>query len=52
VIKSLVERGAEGIVLACTEIGLLVKQDDIKVPVFDTLEIHARAAVKFALGDN
>jgi aspartate racemase len=50
VIQSLVNRGAEGIVLGCTEIGLLVKKEDIPVPVFDTMEIHARAAVDAALG--
>jgi aspartate racemase len=50
VIQSLVNRGAEGIVLGCTEIGLLVKKEEIPVPVFDTMEIHARAAVDAALG--
>jgi aspartate racemase len=49
VIDSLVERGTQGIVLGCTEIGLLVKPEDVPVPVFDTLEIHALAAVKAAL---
>jgi aspartate racemase len=50
VIDSLVERGAQGIVLGCTEIGLLVKPEDVQVPVFDTMEIHALAAVEAALG--
>lgn len=50
VIQSLVKEGAEGIVLGCTEIGLLVKGEDVQVPVFDTMEIHARAAVDAALG--
>lgn len=50
VIQSLIEAGAEGIILACTEIGLLVKEEDVPVPVFDTLEIHALAAVDAALG--
>ena len=50
VIQSLIDRGAEGIILGCTEIGLLVKAEDIPVPVFDTLEIHARAGVEAALG--
>jgi len=49
VIDSLVERGAQGIVLGCTEIGLLVKPEDVPVPVFDTMEIHALAAVEAAL---
>lgn len=50
VIDSLVEGGAEGIILGCTEIGLLVKGDDLPLPVFDTMEIHALAAVDAALG--
>ena len=50
VIKSLVSEGAQGIILGCTEIGLLVKQSDVSVPVFDTMEIHALAAVEAALG--
>jgi aspartate racemase len=49
IIARLVETGAEGIILGCTEIGLLVKQSDSPVPLFDTTEIHARAAVKYAL---
>ena len=43
------EEGAEGVILGCTEIGLLVKQADSSVPLFDTTEIHAKAAVKYAL---
>lgn len=50
VILSLREEGAQGIVLGCTEIGLLVKQEDVTVPVFDTMEIHALAAVDAAMG--
>lgn len=49
VIEKLKDRGAEGVILGCTEIGLLIKQEDTKLPVFDTTEIHAKAAVKFAL---
>ena len=49
IIGRLVQKGAEGIILGCTEIGLLVKQDDSPVPLFDTTEIHAQAAVKYAL---
>ena len=41
--------GAQGIVLGCTEIPLLIKQNDVQLPVFNTLEIHAKAAVDFAL---
>ena len=50
VIDTLVERGAEGIILGCTEIGLLIKEDDLFLPLFDTIEIHALAAVEAALG--
>jgi aspartate racemase len=45
----LVQRGAEGIILGCTEISLLVKQEDSSVPLFDTTQIHAVAAVEYAL---
>jgi aspartate racemase len=48
-ISELVDRGAEGIVLGCTEIGLLVGPDDTAVPVFDTTRLHARRAVELAL---
>ena len=49
IIRRLVERGAEGIIYGCTEIGLLVSQAHSPVPVFDTARIHAAAAVDFAL---
>jgi len=49
VIKSLVDEGAEGIILGCTEIGLLVKQEDSEVPLFDTTVIHAIESVNTAL---
>ncbi|MED1560127.1 aspartate/glutamate racemase family protein [Bacillus paramycoides] len=49
VITNLVDNGAEGIILGCTEIGLLVKQEDSEVPLFDTTEIHAIESVKKAL---
>jgi aspartate racemase len=48
-IERLKGEGAEGVILGCTEIGLLVKQKDTDMPLFDTTEIHARAAVDFAL---
>jgi aspartate racemase len=50
IIKRLITAGARGIILGCTEIGLLVKPGDSSVPLFDTTEIHAKAAVKYALG--
>jgi aspartate racemase len=49
VIDDLVAQGAEAIILGCTEITLLIKQDDCPVPVFDTTAIHAVAAVDWAL---
>ena len=47
--QSLKEEGAEGIILGCTEIPLLIKQEDVSVPVFDTTTIHATKAMDFAL---
>ena len=52
IIQRLVQDGAEGIILGCTEIGLLVKPEDSPVLLFDTTEIHAKAAVKYALHNN
>jgi aspartate racemase len=49
VIADLRAQGAEGIVLGCTEIMLLIGQDDVALPVFDTTTLHAMAAVDFAL---
>lgn len=49
VIKGLVDDGAEGIILGCTEIGLLVKPEDSEVPLFDTAVIHAIESVNMAL---
>jgi aspartate racemase len=49
IIDILVQQGAQGIILGCTEIGLLVKQSDCRVPLFDTTVIHATSAVEWAL---
>ncbi|MCY9141176.1 amino acid racemase [Peribacillus frigoritolerans] len=49
VIKGLVDDGAEGIILGCTEIGLLVKPEDSEVPLFDTAVIHAIESVNMAV---
>ena len=49
VIADLVARGAQVIILGCTEIMLLVRPEDSAVPLFDTTTIHAEAAVDFAL---
>ena len=50
IISSLKQQGAEGIVLGCTEIPLLIKQKDVDIPVFNTLEIHVKAIADFAIG--
>ncbi len=49
VIDRLAEAGAEGVILGCTEIGLLVSQADSRLPLFDTTRLHALAAVQYAL---
>jgi len=49
IIKSLQERGVEGVILGCTEISLLIEQKDSPLELFDTTAIHARAAVDFVL---
>jgi len=49
IIGELAERGAQGIVLGCTEIGLLIRQDDATLPLFDTAQIHAQRAAQWAL---
>jgi aspartate racemase len=49
IIGRLADAGAQGIILGCTEIGLLVRPEDSPVPLFDTTPIHAEAAVEFAL---
>jgi len=48
-IASLAEKGAEGIILGCTELGMLAEQDDTRVPLYDTACIHARRAAEYAL---
>ena len=47
--ESLIEQGAEGIILGCTEIELLIKENDSNKPLFPTTKIHAIAAVEQAL---
>lgn len=49
IINELAGRGAEGVILGCTEIPMLIKQMDSTIPVFDTTKLHAMAAVEFAL---
>jgi aspartate racemase len=49
VVRGLVAGGAQGVILGCTEIGLLLRPEDAPVPLFDTARIHAEAAAEFAL---
>ncbi len=51
VIKKLQKNGAEGVILGCTEIGLLISRSDADIPVFDTTVIHAKKAAEKALED-
>jgi aspartate racemase len=49
VIAKLKSQGAQGVILGCTEIPLLVKQEDVDIPIFDTTSLHAEAALDWAL---
>ncbi len=49
IMNRLVERGAQGIILGCTELGLLIDAGDARAPIFDTTRLHALAAVEYAL---
>ena len=51
IINKLVKQGAQGAVLGCTEIGLLIKQEDVAVPLFDTTIIHAERAALYSIED-
>ncbi len=51
VVAELVARGAEGVILGCTEICMLLGAGDVSVPVFDTTQLHAQMAVDWALSD-
>jgi len=50
-IQKLKERGAQGVILGCTEIGLLIQQEHSVLPVYDTALIHAEESAKYALAD-
>lgn len=52
IINDSIKNGAEGVILACTEIPLLIKNKDLSIPAFDTTKIHAESAVDFALKNN
>jgi aspartate racemase len=51
-IERLRQAGADGVILGCTEVGMLIAASDVTLPVFDTTRIHAEAAMDFALGAN
>ena len=52
VVEDLAQRGAQAVILGCTEISLLIRQQDTPIPLFDTTAIHADAAVQFALSSS
>lgn len=49
IIGTYLKKGAQGVILGCTEIPLLIQQEDVEAPIYDTTRIHAEAAVEFAL---
>ncbi len=51
IIENLSRRGAQGVILGCTEIGLLIQQEDTSLPIYDTAIIHATKAAMMAIGD-
>ena len=51
VIQSFIDKGAEGVILGCTEFPLMIHKSDLRIPIFNTTEIHAKAGVKFILKD-
>lgn len=50
--NDLIIKGAQGVILGCTELPLILRQDEIDKPLFDTLEIHMKAALEYSLGAN
>lgn len=51
VVDKLVQQGAQGVVLACTDLQFVLKQEDVSVPVLDTMELHAEGLAKWAMED-
>ena len=49
IIDNLISEGIQGIILGCTELPLIIKQEDVDIPVFNTTRIHAISAVEYAL---
>ena len=50
VVAAAEKSGADSVIFGCTEVGLLISQSDLEIPAFDTTELHAAAAIDFALG--
>ena len=50
--RRLIEEGAQGIILGCTELGFVLKSDEFDVPLFDTVTLHARGVADWAIGDH
>jgi len=51
IIKELQDQGAEGVILGCTELPILISRSDVEIPIFDTGKIHAHAAIEWSLND-
>ena len=49
IINKSLSQGCKGVILGCTELGLLIKQEDVNIKIFDTTEIHAKKAAELAL---
>ena len=49
IVKKLENKGAEGVILGCTEIGMIVKSEDTSIPLFDTAVIHAKQAAIYSI---
>ena len=49
IVSSAINAGADGVIFGCTEVGLLITQDDLDIPAFDTTVLHANAAMDYAL---
>ena len=49
IVSNAIYAGADGVIFGCTEVGLLIAQDDLDVPAFDTTVLHANAAMDYAL---
>jgi aspartate racemase len=50
IVRRAAQSGADGVILGCTEIAMLIGQGDVGLPVFDTTRLHAEAAMDYALG--